>query len=191
MAKYFGKMILLEIQSEARKAVKIARIRGKKKVFGVGPWVPPSLPCFGAPHVRPGAYELLSTRRPPHRRRRRRWRRTHRLPGPLGTRNGVHPVRRSFVSPPPGAHEHPVPRDSTIAPLCRSLPRELHAARGRMASRGVNRVSPSFPLPFSFSSLARIPSPSSPVSDPDQVWFLVFVALINYSFYMFRHVNIN
>jgi len=80
---------------------------------------------------------------------------------------------------------------SHAPPLRRSLPRELRAARGQMASQGVNRVAPSFPLPFSFSSLARIPSPSSPVSDPDQVWFLVFVALINYRFYMFRHVSIN
>ena len=47
------------------------------------------------------------------------------------------------------------------------------------ASRGVNRVAPSFPLPFSFSSLARIRSPWSPVSDPDQVLFLVFLCNFN------------
>jgi hypothetical protein len=45
MAKYFGKMILLEIQSEARKAVKIARIRGKEGFWSrpVGPTQPPVL----------------------------------------------------------------------------------------------------------------------------------------------------
>ena len=106
------------------------------------------------------------------RRRRRRRRRTRRLPGPLGTRNGARPVRRSFVGLPPGAHEHPVPRDSTVAPLRRSLPRELHAARGRMASRGVNRVASSFPLPSSFSSRARTASPSSAASG--RVLFLLF-----------------
>ena len=134
------------------------------------------------------AAEHIYNRTPRARRRRRRRRcRTRRVPRLLGTRNGARPVRRSFVGLLPGAQS----TRSHAPPYAARCPANSARHGDGWASRGVNRVAPSFPLPFSFSSLARIPSPSSPVSDPDQVWFLVFVALINYSFYMFRHVSIN
>ena len=108
---------------------------------------------------------------------RRRWRRTRRLPGPLGTRNGT--STRSHVTPP--------------SPPCaaRCAANSARHGDGWLVGALIGSLHPFlFPSLSLLSRAFALPRLQSPI--PIMYCFLsFFVTLINYSFYTFRHVNIN